>query len=380
MTMIFVMMSVPSTFASIPDGQWCRLEGDPGAFYGSVDLNISFANPEKKDGRIVYGSYSEAYEGTDEVPYYDFGKPEINGNQATCKAYRYTYEWNDKIQRGVKKYIGKPEDCTLIYDENAKSVTINMGADFSVTLEDAERCSLVAVDGGNNINVRKAPVDGEKVGMATKGQMFPLLSITSAPNYGEKWYEVRLPDSTTGFISGKYATPVSEKLYYIPDDYFLDNMCFVFVLEDADPNNVHDRTISFKRKGNNVMCHDLIRFPLVFREAIDYFGMGVIEGNKIIINKFITGNEGYEPYEDADFNALAKVSSDQDPDIWYYMSGCLYKDGKEFNWAVDNYQDTAAPEKRECVQDEDVIFEDATVTPEELRNFVEQSSFQQLTR
>lgn len=52
MTMIFVMMSVPSTFASIPDGQWCRLEGDPGAFYGSVDLNISFANPEKKDGRI----------------------------------------------------------------------------------------------------------------------------------------------------------------------------------------------------------------------------------------------------------------------------------------------------------------------------------------
>ncbi|MDO4334302.1 MAG: SH3 domain-containing protein, partial [Bacteroidales bacterium] len=336
---MFVMMSGSNTFAAIPDGQWCNFEGDPGEFWGSTELDISFANPEKKDGRIVYGSYGESYEGTDEeMPYYDFGKPEINGNRATCKAYHYKYEWNDKLQTGVKKYIGNPEDCTLIYDENAKSITIKMGTDFSVTLQDADRCSLVSVDGGNNINVRKTPVKGEIVGKATKGQMLQLLSISSAPNYGEKWYEVRLPDSTTGFISGKYVTLVPKILYSIPDMFFNDkynNIYFSHVYEEADPDNAYDRTVIFKRSGNIVMCQDFTGFPYGYRMPIESYGMGVIDGNKIIINRFITRDEGSELFENGDFAGLAKVSCDAEPEIWNYMNNALYNDGVEYNWGMN---------------------------------------------
>lgn len=319
-------------FAAIPDGDWCILEGNPGEYYGSNNLNISFDLPEKQNGKIVYGSYEESWEG-DEGAYYDFGKPVINGNKATFKAYECGFDWNPKTEKVIKKHTGKTEDCTLTYDEITKTVTLKIGAE--IEFKESNKCNFIAIDGGNNINVRKSPVTGEKIGQVTKGQILPLLSISSAPNYGEKWYEVKLPDGKTGFVSSKFVRPVSKELYMIPDMYFEPNIYFEHAFDDSDPNNVRLQTVSFKRKGNKVMCHDFTGFPLVFRFPWDFYGMGVIEGNKIIINKNLGMNEGREPYENTDFTKFEKNATEVTPEIWYYMNGCIFNgDGMEFNWQI----------------------------------------------
>ena len=331
---ILALSFLSNCFAAIPDGDWCILEGNPGEYYGSNNLNISFEHPEKQNGKIVYGSYEESWEG-DEGAFYDFGKPEISGNKAAFTAYECGFDWNPKTEKVIKKHTGKTTDGTLTYDDISKTVTLKIGTDFELKFKESNRCSFIAVDGGNHINVRKSPVTGEKIGQVTKGQMLPLLSISSAPNYGEKWYEVRLPDSTTGYVSSKFVRPVSKELYMIPDMYFEPDIYFVHAFEDSDPNYVRQQTVSFKRKGNKVMNHDFTGFPLVFRLPWEFYGMGVIEGNKMIINKHLGMHEGLEPYEEADFTEFEKNATDTTPEIWYYMNGCIYdSDGMEFNWQI----------------------------------------------
>ena len=60
---------------------------------------------------------------------------------------------------------------------------------------DGERSIRTQRDG--SVNVRKTPSsDGERIGTAAPDSIFPLLSISE-----NGWYEIRLRDGTTGFIS-----------------------------------------------------------------------------------------------------------------------------------------------------------------------------------
>jgi len=59
--------------------------------------------------------------------------------------------------------------------------------------------TIKITDGSKSVNIRKsASVGSEKVGEATDGETFELVSIVSG------WYEVVLSDGTNGFISPKY--------------------------------------------------------------------------------------------------------------------------------------------------------------------------------
>lgn len=58
-------------------------------------------------------------------------------------------------------------------------------------------------DGSESVNIRQSPtVRSEKIGKALDGERFELIST------GDEWYEVRLEDGTSGFISERYVSPV----------------------------------------------------------------------------------------------------------------------------------------------------------------------------
>lgn len=55
-------------------------------------------------------------------------------------------------------------------------------------------------DGSSFVNIRQKPtVNSEKIGKANDGDAFEFISINAG------WYEIKLIDGSTGFISGKYA-------------------------------------------------------------------------------------------------------------------------------------------------------------------------------
>jgi uncharacterized protein YgiM (DUF1202 family) len=55
-------------------------------------------------------------------------------------------------------------------------------------------------DGSESVNVRQDPAtNSEKIGQAKDGDTFELVSETSG------WYQIKLDDSTTAFVSARYA-------------------------------------------------------------------------------------------------------------------------------------------------------------------------------
>jgi len=54
---------------------------------------------------------------------------------------------------------------------------------------------------GSGVNIRsKASKDGEVLGTAEAGSIYTYVGVT------DNWYEIQLPDGTTGFVYGKYVT------------------------------------------------------------------------------------------------------------------------------------------------------------------------------
>ena len=67
--------------------------------------------------------------------------------------------------------------------------------------KDAAPAGKTITVNGSGVNIRsKASKDGEKVGTATAGSVYPYVSITDG------WYEIELPEGGTGFVHGKYVT------------------------------------------------------------------------------------------------------------------------------------------------------------------------------
>jgi putative transposase len=83
------------------------------------------------------------------------------------------------------------------------SVSTPTPTEAPVVVEDVNKLPQVVVkisDGAFKVNIRKAPsASSEKVGEAKDGDAFEMVSSDSA------WYQVKLENSSTGYISKKYA-------------------------------------------------------------------------------------------------------------------------------------------------------------------------------
>lgn len=326
--LLFVLFCSSCAGVSIPDGDWEQLEGDDEEVYGYTSLNISFEYPQMEKGKLSYGSITFSYEGGD-WEQYAFSKPEISGNEAKCTATPYILEWNGTEEE--LKQNGNAEDCTITYDGKTKSVTVKVSDKFEIAFNESERCTFVAISEGNNITIRKSPVDGEKITTATTGEMMPLVAITSAPDNGGRWYEVKLPDSKKGFVNAKFVVPVTAKNYTVSDNFFEPGVSFSHSFENPgdDPRIV---TVEFKRKGNEVMCYKNTMFPVSMQMAIEEYGYGKIEGNKIIIGKTLLGGDGYALFEDNNFAGLEEKAEPAEPEVWNTFWGNLYQDGIQYEY------------------------------------------------
>ena len=61
-------------------------------------------------------------------------------------------------------------------------------------------------DGAVSVNIRQEPaILSNKIGEAAEGDTFEFVSINSG------WYEIKLADGSTGFISARYIEALSEK-------------------------------------------------------------------------------------------------------------------------------------------------------------------------
>jgi len=61
-------------------------------------------------------------------------------------------------------------------------------------------------DGSESVNIRQKPTVGSnKIGEAKEGDTFEFVSVNSG------WYEIKLADESTGFISARYLEVMPEK-------------------------------------------------------------------------------------------------------------------------------------------------------------------------
>lgn len=235
-SLLIVAAAVFNSYAEIPEGIWYKTDG-----VITNDLKIFFNHPEKMDGKLFYGSYSDAAGSA--IWYYKFGKPVISGNTAQMKAYLYVDYLDD--EDGMMS-SDSTEDCTVTYDESSKQISFCVSGEEMNIFDNSDRCSLVVCN-GNNVNIRESPLDGEKIDAVGKGFVLPLTSIVSAPGNGEIWYEVGLPSDKKGYVSGKYFLPLPEKQLVIPDYAFSSSYEHLFkgILEKK---TFQSRSISRERK------------------------------------------------------------------------------------------------------------------------------------
>ena len=62
-------------------------------------------------------------------------------------------------------------------------------------------------DGSESVNIRQKPtINSEKVGQAKEGDAFEFISVNS------NWYEIKLADGSTGFVSARYVEVIEETI------------------------------------------------------------------------------------------------------------------------------------------------------------------------
>lgn len=312
--------------AAIPEGEWAQL------IDGCIreELTISFNHPEKIDGKMFYGSFWSTAGSSSYID--EFGKPEISGNTAKCTAYSYVKYYDcsedeeviDDVDDGLI-YNDNTEKCLIIYDENKKSVRINIGEQETKIFTESDRYSFIICD-GNNVNVRTKPVNGEIIGKLTEGQSLPLISSASVPNSKDVWYEIELPDAKRGFVSGRYVSKTTKNMLAIPSEVFQPNREYYRIHEDKDENNTYQETFTFKRKGNKVMASCVTTFPLVFRLPWEFYYSGEIKNNQIILTKSLLGSDGLDLFDNDNFSEFEKQAHDEEQPIilnysgqWFYI-------------------------------------------------------------
>lgn len=314
--------------AEIPQGHWMKKDIQPGQTWGeSQYLQLNFDNPYQIDGKQFYGSIK--CPAGSKMDIIEFAKPEISGNTAKVKAYHYVEYFDED---GGVFFNDLIEDWTIIFDDKSQKVRIITNGGYSYSFGPSDRRNRV-VSNTNNLNIRKAPVNGQKIGSMTMCQALPMLSVAPQKN-GADWYEIRLPDGNTGFVSSQYVEWVSPSWLSVPEGLIKPNISYIHAYDEPDPDNTRQTTIDFIRKGNQIMCHFFTGYPLVFRLPIDVYSMGHIEENKIILDSFISplGSDidVMDIFDSGNFSEFAKHATKMDgPDIFYFDSN--YYNGRVFD-------------------------------------------------
>ncbi len=324
-TTAFVCIAVVNfiCYAVIPDGNWMRkVFYEEYNMYGADEyLKISLGHSERMDGREFFGSLKNV-DGKSVI--WKFADPEASGNTVKCKAYLYLAYLSDDSDMVSGDQI---KDCTISYDEIQKTISVEVGDEDVSVFKESDRCTFVVCD-GNKVNVRKAPVNGEKIGMLTKGQSVRMISMTYGQKNDDVWYEIKLPDSRTGYVSGKYVEPFSSGWLDIPEGVLKSEITYGHIFTDSNPEDESCATLNFCRKGKMVMCHSFIGFPNTFRLPIEEYLMGRIEENKIIldsyINVFATDADVYDIFDSGNFAEFKKFAESQNPVTYYYYEGNIY--------------------------------------------------------
>lgn len=318
--------------AGIPQGNWIKTDyiienyGEDTTLELDVDKSLNF---DKKNffGRLVN------HTGSCFIDFFMFSNPEVSGNTIKCKAYKYTDEggeyWIDKIY----------DDCTITYDEKTSIVKISINDCCDYSFGPSDYCTQV-ISCTNNLNIRKTPVSGAKIGTMTTMQTLPLVSATHMKN-GDVWYEVKLPDSSTGFVSGKYANPVSPSWLAIPAGFINPDIEYVNYDDDPNPKNATHTRLYFHRNGNQVLCNYFTGFVMGGRLPYMVDMIGHIEGNKIILDRKIDKDEmDADPsdlFDAGKVSELAKYAEKMDEEVIFYLdrnycNGLIYDIyGAEYN-------------------------------------------------
>lgn len=314
----------------IPQGKWLKKNYITECYGDDQTLELSFDKPLNFKGKTYFGSLWLP-SGSCFTDFYMFGNKEITGSTIKCKAYKCTDEGGDRW------FDNEVKDCIITYDEKSGNIKINIKDVYDYAFGPSDRCTRVMSD-ADNLNIRKSPVNGAKIGTMTKFQTLPMLSVVHTKN-GDDWYEVQLPEGT-GFVSGKYVSNVSPSWLTIPACFLKGDISYGHMYDDPKPEFVRQTTLDFKRKGNQVMCHSFTGFPLVFRLPYDEYKLGHIEENKIIFDRWINGyNSDIDPdalFEAGNFSELAKHTEECSEEVYYfnseYANGLIYDmEGAEFS-------------------------------------------------
>ncbi len=330
---ISAVIAGSNSLAAIPEGEWGLL------IDGCIreDLTISYNHPEKIDDKMFYGSFWFTAGSSSHI--YEFGEPEISGNTAKCTAYGYSKYYDDYEESDDSMfYDDETEECLIIYDENSKSIRVNIGKQQTKIFTESDRFSFIICE-GNNVNVRTKPVNGAKIGKLTKGQALPLISTSSVPNSKDVWYEIELPDAKKGYVSGRYVWKTTKNMLSIPADAIQPNIEYSRMNVNKDENDTYQETFTFTRKGNKVMAYYLLSFPLVFRLPGEFYYSGEIKNNQIILTKLFYGSDGQALFDQNNFSEFEKQAKIMNqPIILNYEGQSIYdEDGLVYMRNYDNY-------------------------------------------
>lgn len=320
---MFAITFLSNCFAAVPNGIWYKTDG-----VITNELRIFFDSPEKLDGKLFYGSYSDLAGSA--CYYYEFGKPEISGNTAKMKAYLYV-DYSDDEDDGIIS-CDKVVDCIVVFNENNREIKFSVADGENNTFTDSDKCSAIVCT-GNNVNVRKSPVSGEKVKTCKKGYTDLFRTIVSAPDYSGIWYGIQLPYGEKGYVSSKYFVARPLKALDIPSDALTHTYKHLFKGKNRKEDLL--TTVDFISNGKYVMVcigegyiNDDWAIP-----KVNYY-LGIVNANMIILNQHIGSmREGAdEIFESGDFEQ-AKVNARPLDNIqtWYYWEHAMYKDGVEYN-------------------------------------------------
>lgn len=341
---LFFAIIYTCCFADIPQGDWMKKT----QYNEDMFLEIRFDSPKIIDGKSLYGSMTEI--SGSKAGIIMFGKPEITGNSAKCKSYQYVQYFDvDDPDKNIF-FNDIVYDCIMQYDPQKNILKIKVGDDLVENFTASDRRTR-AVCNADKLNIRKSPVNGEKIGSMTKGQTLPVLSVVPAKKTGKQydnWYEVQLPDSRTGFVSGRYINWVSPSSIAIRKEFLTPKISYSHLFDNRNPNFSFGQTLTFVRKGNQVLCYfQQIPHPESSRMGIEEYYMGHIDENKIVLDScaslWTVGPDVdlEDIFEKADFNKFAKCAEKMEkPDVYYfdndYWNGCILdSNGTEFHASVN---------------------------------------------
>lgn len=329
-----------------PDKEWTRDWMDGGMVYGTTVFHPSFSHPDPSlsiNGLSAPYGYEEYQgEGGDYI-FRIFSDVRLEGNKAYYKTIDYTFDYDSAAEKETITQTGTGE-YKATYNPADGSVDIShkiAGNDETYHLKNPDRQQYVIVNYGNKVNIRKIPKTGSVIGKADKGQLYKLKSKKEIEtgNSVESWFEVEMPDNSTGFISGEFASIAydeDEDPGKVGSEIFEKGIAFIESIDDpmgeegSEPVGV--REFRFEKIGERVL---MIADEMYFNGRIHGCGyfFGQIADNSIIFNKGIYDQGGFagadEAYESGDYKKLESMMCPEDEMKVYYYNGILYYFGEE---------------------------------------------------